>query len=137
MGLAEKYTKSLEALREFQAERLAMEVTELIYQVMDDTEVTRAELASRLGKSRPYMTRLLDGNTNMTVRTIADVFAALGRSVRVVHQPLSVYTPRLLITEIASEPKIIPFYAPGYTSQPSSTVLTDVDIEFNEETEAA
>jgi transcriptional regulator with XRE-family HTH domain len=61
--------------------------------------VSRAELASRLGKSRAYVTKLLRHGSNLTVQTISDVFHALGRSLRVVDRPLSVSSPALLVTD--------------------------------------
>jgi transcriptional regulator with XRE-family HTH domain len=45
---------------------------------MDEAGVTRSELAARLGKTKGYITQLLDGSANMTIRTIADVFLVLG-----------------------------------------------------------
>jgi transcriptional regulator with XRE-family HTH domain len=87
-------------MKEFQRERLANEVTELISRVMREQKVTRAELADRLGKSRPFVTKLLRGGSNMTIRTIADVFHALGLSLRVVERPLSMFTPRLTVFEV-------------------------------------
>ena len=76
-----------------------MEITELICQLMKQQGLTRAELATRLGKSRPYVTKLLRDGSNMTVKTISDVFFALGHSLRVVERPLSALSPRLLVME--------------------------------------
>ncbi len=122
MDLVEKINQSPEALREIQAERLVMEITELICEVMERESVTRTELAVRLGKSRAYITKLLNGNTSITVKTIADVFAALGRSVRVVDRPLSIYTPRLLVTETSSDPNLPTDDAARRTNQPNIKV---------------
>ena len=38
----------------------------------------------------------------MTLRTVADVFFALGHSIRVIERPLSVFTPKLAVTEVGS-----------------------------------
>jgi hypothetical protein len=88
-------------LKEFQRERLATEITESILRVMDDQGVSRAELASRLGKCRAYVTKMLRYGTNLTVHTIADVFTALGRTPRLVDRPLSVSSPPLVVMERA------------------------------------
>jgi transcriptional regulator with XRE-family HTH domain len=92
MTLADQIASSPERMKNFQRERLATEITELICRLMIEKKVTRAELASRLGKSRPYVTKLLGAGTNLTVRTLSDVFHALGCSLRVVDTPLSVVT---------------------------------------------
>jgi transcriptional regulator with XRE-family HTH domain len=69
-------------------ERTIFEATERICALMDVTGVTRSELADRLGKTRSHVTQLLDGQTNMRLRTLSDVFVALGRAVHIVDGPL-------------------------------------------------
>ncbi len=73
-------TKTAEGMRLYQQERLILEVTELICQVMEEGRVKKSDLAKRLGKSKGYVTQLLDGRANMTLRTLADVFWALDRT---------------------------------------------------------
>jgi transcriptional regulator with XRE-family HTH domain len=51
--------------------------------LMDTQDVSRSELANRLGKSKGHVTQLLGGNTNMTLRTLADVAYALDSSISV------------------------------------------------------
>ena len=48
---------------------------------MIDTGMKRSELAERLGTSRAYVTKLLDGQENMTLKTVVRVAAALDRGV--------------------------------------------------------
>lgn len=61
-----------------QEEYLILQVTERICQLMEDKNVSRTELAARLGTTKGYVTQLLNGQANMTLRKLADVFAALG-----------------------------------------------------------
>lgn len=68
---------SKDSLRILQQEGLIFEVTELIAEAMQDKGVTKAELAKRLGKSRSFVTQLLDGTANMTLKTVADVFTVM------------------------------------------------------------
>ncbi len=91
-------------MRDFQREHLATEITEVISHMMDDQGVSRAELASRLGKSRAYVTKMLRYGSNLTVHTIADVFTALGRTPRLIDRPLSVSSPPLVVMERPDEP---------------------------------
>ena len=82
--LSEQLTASIEGRRLYNQERTILDLTELICQVLEETGVTRAQLAERLGKSKAHITQLLDGRANMTVRTIADIFTALGCEVQFV-----------------------------------------------------
>lgn len=86
-----------EGQRIWNQEQAVFDVTELICGIMNEQEVTRAELATKLGKSRPYITQLLDGATNMTIRTVADVLGALGHRLHVTvesrHLPAVVQAP--------------------------------------------
>ncbi len=64
-------------------ESLILEITEKIIELMQKDNITKAELAKRLGKSKGFITQLLDGSRNFTVRTIADIFHALGYGLQV------------------------------------------------------
>jgi len=54
------------------------QVTEDILVAMEDLGVTKAELAKRLGKSKPRITQLLSGGSNMTIGTLSDIAFELG-----------------------------------------------------------
>ena len=86
--LTERLTNTEERMRLYQQERAILEVTELISQVMDEQNVNRSELARRIGKTKGYITQLLDGRTNMTVRTISDIFTTLNRALHFQEGPL-------------------------------------------------
>lgn len=62
-------------------ERLVMQATEAIAEIMESDNVSRTELARRLGKSPAFVTKLLRGHNNFTLRTLSDVLFALNRSV--------------------------------------------------------
>jgi transcriptional regulator with XRE-family HTH domain len=87
--LTEKLTKTVEGMRLYQQERAILEVTELVCQLMDEQGMSRSELAKRLSRTKGYITQLLDGRANMTVRTISDVFTALDRAVHFQEGPVS------------------------------------------------
>jgi transcriptional regulator with XRE-family HTH domain len=71
-----------EGRRLLQQERTILDLTELICAVMEEQKVSRSDLARLLGKTKGYVTQLLDGRTNMTLRTMSDVFAVLGRELK-------------------------------------------------------
>lgn len=62
----------------YQQEELLLEVTELLSSVMEDNGVSKAELARRLGRSKAFVTQCLGGGQNLTLRTLSDLFLALG-----------------------------------------------------------
>ncbi|MBI1903268.1 MAG: XRE family transcriptional regulator [Planctomycetia bacterium] len=84
----EEALSTLEGVRLFEQERAIYDVTGLVENVMEKERVSRTDLANRLGKTRGWVTQLLDGEANKTVRTLADVFAVLGHSLRFSAEPL-------------------------------------------------
>ena len=75
-----------------QQEWLILQVTLHIEKLMEDQGVSKAELARRLGVNRAYITQLLDGQTNMTLKKIADVMLALDSSLVVSTAPIGFKT---------------------------------------------
>lgn len=62
-------------------EQLLFDATELISRVMQEERVTKADLAKRLGKSKAFVTQVLRGQSNMTLRTLSDLADVLGYTV--------------------------------------------------------
>ena len=62
-------------------ERLILQVTESIHEQMHAMGVNRVQLAERLGKSKAYVSQLLSGNRNMTLRSLADISFALHKDI--------------------------------------------------------
>jgi|ERR1039458_3851083 transcriptional regulator with XRE-family HTH domain len=60
-------------------ERLILDATEAIVGLLEEEKVSRQELARRLGKSKGFVSQLLSGERNMTLRTLADLGYVLGR----------------------------------------------------------
>jgi transcriptional regulator with XRE-family HTH domain len=58
-------------------EELILDATELISKIMAENNISKAELARRLGKTKAYVTQCLSGEQNLTLRTLADIFTAL------------------------------------------------------------
>jgi len=70
-------------------EALVAEASELIAKLMTEQHVSKADLARRLKKSRAWVTQLLSGKANMTVRTLAEVVYTLDAEVKLHAQPPS------------------------------------------------
>jgi len=78
MSFFERLISTDKGKRLHQQERVILEATELICEILEQQNVSRAELATRLNSSRGHITQLLDGRANMTLRTLSDIFHALG-----------------------------------------------------------
>lgn len=74
-------SKTLE--REESQEQLIFNVTEDILLAMEDLDISKSELASRINKSKSFISQLLNGNANMTLRTLANICFELGTNVDV------------------------------------------------------
>ncbi|HFI1903244.1 TPA: helix-turn-helix domain-containing protein [Enterobacter roggenkampii] len=68
---------SEEHKRLYAAEELTFNVTEDILIQMEDRGVSKSDLAEKLGKTKAYISQLLSGSRNMTLRTLADICFAL------------------------------------------------------------
>ncbi|GJM43215.1 MAG: hypothetical protein DHS20C21_00570 [Gemmatimonadota bacterium] len=62
-------------------EELILDVTEQLVEAMEEVGVSRTELAQRLGKSKGFVSQVLSGNQNVTLRTLANFSDALDRRV--------------------------------------------------------
>ncbi|MGD0094300.1 MAG: helix-turn-helix transcriptional regulator [Planctomycetota bacterium] len=58
-----------------------------IQNAMDGAQLTRAQLAQKLGCPKSFITRILSGKHNLTVRTLARVLAVCGEEVLFQRRP--------------------------------------------------
>ena len=58
-------------------EQLIYNVTEDFLVILEDRNISKKELANRLGKSQSYVTQLLSGLRNMTLGSLSDICFAL------------------------------------------------------------
>lgn len=91
-SLMDRLQNDPEEMRLLQQEWLILEVTELVGNVMEEKGVRKKDLAEELGRSKGYITQLLDGRANMTLRTISDVMWALGCSLSVGARPIGFHS---------------------------------------------
>ena len=73
----EKDFAELEQTLEFRLEYKILEITDEICSVMESKDINRAELARRLGKTKSFVSRILNGNSNFTLRTMLEFADAL------------------------------------------------------------
>jgi transcriptional regulator with XRE-family HTH domain len=74
---------SSERARSYAQEALIVDVAEEIWAALAKSELTKADLAARLGRSKAFITQLLNGSRNMTLRTLADIAYALDQGVAI------------------------------------------------------
>jgi|Deesub1362A_J573_1020465.scaffolds.fasta_scaffold23972_1 transcriptional regulator with XRE-family HTH domain len=87
--MLDKYRDDLE----FRLEELILDFTEKIVQNMREQNISRAELARRLGVSRAFVTKLLNGNPNLTIKTMMSIADVLGCDLNLDIYPRG-FTPR-------------------------------------------
>ena len=58
-------------------EDLILDVTEAISAVMQEEGISKAQLAKRMGRTKGFITQLLSGGRNLTLRTLAGLADAL------------------------------------------------------------
>ena len=63
--------------RMFLQEGCILSATEEISRVMEEKQVTKADLARLLDCSKAHVTQLLNGGRNMTLRTLSDICMVL------------------------------------------------------------
>src|SRR5262245_26006854 len=94
--------------RIYQQEKLILEAMELIAEAMEDRSVSRSVLARLMNRTRGYVTQLLSGSKNLTLRTLADALMALGYEVTLSKEPIGGRIDAMNWTgETTSEAKIV------------------------------
>ncbi len=76
-----KEMETAESEPDFVYEQLLLDVNERILTAMERAGVRKADLAERLGTSRAYITKLLGGPENLTLKTLVKVAMALNSKV--------------------------------------------------------
>jgi predicted RNase H-like HicB family nuclease/DNA-binding Xre family transcriptional regulator len=106
----------------YETERLMIGINEEIVAQMDAQNVTRTELAERLDVDKAQVTRMLNGTSNMTLKTLVSVASALGCRVSV----------PALIRISQSKPKVIvPAYSMRVFWSDEDGVFIAVSPEFH------
>lgn len=90
-----RFTRDPKNLRLFQQERLLFDVTEQMCKSMKKKGISRSQLAKLLGKSKGRISQILDGERNLTLRIVANVFTALGQSTVISAEDIVIERKRL------------------------------------------
>lgn len=79
----EKYEEDKDFERIMMQEDLIMAVTEDICQILEKKEMKRNALAKLMGKTKGYISQLLNSGRNITLRSLADFAFYLGYTVEI------------------------------------------------------
>ncbi len=107
MGIAELRQK-LEAARntfEYRLEKTLLEVAEQVCKLIESQGVTRSELAQRLAVTPAYITKLLNGNPNLTIESLLKLSDALGQTLDIRFAP-TLTVAQSVTTALAPAPSI-------------------------------
>lgn len=80
MKLEKWFTQKLDEFKgdvEFRTEEVILEMTERVVELMKKENINRTELAKRLGVKTPFISKLLNGNQNMRLKTMVSLSMAL------------------------------------------------------------
>ena len=75
-GLFTQYIDQMDQT-EFEFGQLALSVAEEIAKKMKEKQISKADLAKKLGTSRAYVTKILKGDANLSLKTLAKLQNAL------------------------------------------------------------
>lgn len=86
MVIADKYkdllSKPIDSI-DYWAEGAVLDFTEDLARVMHENDISRAELAKRVGTSASYITKVFGGNANFTIETMTKLALAVDRLIRI------------------------------------------------------
>jgi transcriptional regulator with XRE-family HTH domain len=84
----EELTDTPDELRLYLQERAIEFVTAMICRLMKEKKINRSQLAERLNKTPGWVTQVLDGDKNKTIRTLSDLLWALEERLDFDHSPI-------------------------------------------------
>lgn len=113
-----KKRREFDKTAEVAAQQLIFDVQYVIEAVLRDQGLTRRALADRLGRSEATISRELDEDSNLTLRTIAKLAVALEDEFRVSSRHFE---------QMKAEGKVHAMYEPA-TSTIATTVTTRVEV---------
>lgn len=90
MALIDRYKKLAEKYKddpEYLLEGLMIDVTEQIVRVMEKNGMTRTQLARKLGCSNAYITKLLKGSGNLTLKKLLEITIAMDCTISLAFVP--------------------------------------------------
>ena len=91
------FQNKLESLKdafEYRLEVLILEITEKFSKRMIDKKINRSQLAKRLNITSPAVTKILNGNSNFTLKTLLSIADALELDLEIDFKEKNIVTTR-------------------------------------------
>jgi transcriptional regulator with XRE-family HTH domain len=104
----DKKIKDLEGDFDFRLESLIYRLTEKIAQKMDNNRLNRVQLAEKMGVSSAYVTKVMRGNPNFTLKTLLKLADALDQELvlslkdKSRHKNVVTFKPQRIYTDSAA-----------------------------------
>jgi len=95
-----EYMKDKEFARLIAQEDLIMDVTEGFCKILEEKKLSRSKLAKLMGKTKGYISQLLGGKRNLTLRVLSDIAYHLGYNVRIVFRKRSAQVEHETLKEV-------------------------------------
>jgi transcriptional regulator with XRE-family HTH domain len=102
----DEWVAQVEASDVFVEDTAALRAAEEIFLAMERLDISRAELARRLGTSAAYVTKILRGNANFTLASLARLARALEGELKIHIAPSGVRTRWIDAPPEAAEPHV-------------------------------
>jgi predicted XRE-type DNA-binding protein len=88
MKNAYDYWLELSRTPDLQIEKAKTDFSSAIYQLMTEKNISRASLARAIHVSKPYISKILAGTENFTIKTMAALAFALGHELNISLRPI-------------------------------------------------
>lgn len=72
---------------DYRLEKILLELGEDLCRFMAEQRLSRTQLADRLGVSCAYITKILNGNPNLSIKSLLKLADALGKELRIQFTP--------------------------------------------------
>lgn len=86
LNSSEKFAALLNEFQQseaFEFERAKVEIAEQIHRTMEQQNISNAELARRLGSSKAYVTKILQGNANFTIESLIKISRSMSCQINI------------------------------------------------------
>lgn len=117
----EEYLSKPHNRRIYEQERLMTEITDTIYQQMEQQGRNQNFLATRMGRSKGFISQVLSGKRNMTLRTVSDLYWTL--NLRLIPKAESIFDT-MCSTSIIPAPSTVVNFSDGCDVVNSATMYT-------------
>jgi transcriptional regulator with XRE-family HTH domain len=117
----EELVAELKGSEAYDKEVLRSEISDQISRLMDSEHISNAELARRLGKSRAYVTKILQGNANFTLDSLVQIARVLGCKYVPIFVPVNLWKKIEAIqlsAQVSGSASLSETYTPVSTNKP-------------------